>query len=260
MHLLFKEEQQSIEINFAQMYLDHGQSEIEPIKLIIAKSLHEAFKLIKDDEDTTDLRRCFLNFILDTNKEILCIMNANLDLMIHKWGNKHTLENFKGRTPYCDSEGEITPKSRSSSNNGNNDFTSAVNSSKKKKGTATATYSSYNIEEDATPKLKQIYTVPAYESELCFSDLLQRLLVFINRLREYKGLWREHVKLIRNLNSVIHLFYMPEIHTQVVPMLVEWVVSGNRETQEAACQCLAKILLHQHHSPSKTELLGLVKT
>ena len=66
--------------------------------------------------------------------------------------------------------------------------------------------------EDNSPKLPPIYVTPEHESELVYSDLLQRLMVYINNLRGYTGLWREHVKLIKNLTEVIHLFYMPEIH------------------------------------------------
>ena len=53
---------------------------------------------------------------------------------------------------------------------------------------------------------------PENESEVIYSDLLQRLMIFINNLKGYNGLWREHVKLIKNLVEVVHLFYMPEIH------------------------------------------------
>jgi hypothetical protein len=51
---------------------------------------------------------------------------------------------------------------------------------------------------------------------------------------------------------------MPEIHQQIVPMLVEWVTNGNRETQEAACECLATIYKYQHHSPSRAELQKVI--
>ena len=71
-------------------------------------------------------------------------------------------------------------------------------------------------------------------------------------------MWREHVKLIKNMSEVIHLFYMPEIHQYLVPMLVEWVWKGNRETKEAACELLAKIMKYQHHTPSRDELLNIV--
>ena len=41
-------------------------------------------------------------------------------------------------------------------------------------------------------------------------------------------------------------------------MLVEWVWKGNRDTNEAACELLAKILKLQHHSPSRDELLNII--
>lgn len=77
-------------------------------------------------------------------------------------------------------------------------------------------------------------------------------------MRGFTGLWREHVKLIQNLTEVIHLFYMPEIHQYLVPMLVEWIWKGNRETKEASCELLARILKYQHHSPSRDELLNII--
>ena len=92
-----------------------------------------------------------------------------------------------------------------------------------------------------------------------YSDLLQRLMVFINNLREYKGLWREHVKLIKNLGKTIHLFYIPEIHQLIVPMLIDFISKGNKDIKEAACNCLAKIMEYQHHTPSREELLAVVK-
>lgn len=83
-------------------------------------------------------------------------------------------------------------------------------------------------------------------------------MVFINNMRGFTGLWREHVRLIQNLTEVIHLFYMPEIHQYLVPMLVEWIWKGNRETKEASCELLARILKYQHHSPSRDELLNII--
>lgn len=92
------------------------------------------------------------------------------------------------------------------------------------------------------PKLTPIYAPAQFEMEVVYSDLLQRLLVFINSLRSFTGLWREHVKLIEQLTASIHLFYMPEIHQTIVPMLLEFVCTGNRDMQEAACMCIAKII------------------
>ena len=91
--------------------------------------------MIEDDEDTTLLRRCFYSFILDNQREIILIMNQNLDIMIEKYGNKHTIANFKGRTPYIEetensSNGggskDTTPKSKPYTKSAEcDDFTSA---------------------------------------------------------------------------------------------------------------------------------------
>lgn len=218
MLLLYKSVESELNLSFYNMFYEFATNDSTENRITIALCLHEAFLLIKEEEDTSDLRKCFISLILDSDKEIMEIMNRNLSLFIEKWANKHTIDNFKGRTPYYDSEGETTPQSRTSSNNGDN-FTSTVN---KKKSTMYA-------DEESTTKLTPIFASSEHESEILFSDLLQRLLVFMNRLRSYPGLWREHLQLIRNLNKVIHFFYMPEIHIHVVPMLLEWVAAGNRE-------------------------------
>ena len=67
-------------------------------------------------------------------------------------------------------------------------------------------------------------------------------MAFINNVRSEQGNWREHVKLITNLTNVIELFYMPEIHQYLVPMLMDFLEKGNRDIKESACDCLAKIL------------------
>jgi hypothetical protein len=41
-------------------------------------------------------------------------------------------------------------------------------------------------------------------------------------------------------------------------MLIEWIWKGNRETKEASCELLAKILQYQHHTPSREELLNII--
>jgi hypothetical protein len=69
-----------------------------------ATSLHEAFKLVEDDEDTSILRGVLMGYILDPHKEILMTMNKNLGIIIQKYGNKHTVQNFKGRTPHIETE------------------------------------------------------------------------------------------------------------------------------------------------------------
>ena len=65
--------------------------------------------------------------------------------------------------------------------------------------------------------------------------------------------------MIQNLSKVIHLFYMPEIHQCSVPMLIDFLYKGNKDIKEASCNCLAIIMQHQHHSPSRDELLDIIK-
>ena len=118
-------------------------------------------------------------------------MNKNLDVMIKKYGNKHTIENFKGRTAYQDASPknragsgsvrnkDITPDSKSKGKASHaDDFSSAMalSSSKKtalqKKNTVLGIGSAYDIYDDDTPKLPPIYTTEEYTNELVYSDLL----------------------------------------------------------------------------------------
>lgn len=143
MVLLFKSVQKEIGISFPSLYLQYSDDENFDIKYCAASSLHEAFKLIEDNEDSSTLRKVFLNFILDPSREIHTVMNNNLAMMIEKYMNKHSLDNFKGRTPYIDSQNsdddsdnnkanskEVTPNSKRGQNNTNTDFSSAFNDAK----------------------------------------------------------------------------------------------------------------------------------
>jgi hypothetical protein len=54
-------------------------------------------------------------------------------------------------------------------------------------------------DEDRGVKLSPIYVTAEHQSEVVYSDLLQRLMVYINNIKGYTGLWREHVKLVENM-------------------------------------------------------------
>ena len=64
------------------MYLKFSDDEDHEIRKCAAKSLHEAFKIVDDEEDTSKLRQCFLNYILDNNRDILLVINKNLNIII----------------------------------------------------------------------------------------------------------------------------------------------------------------------------------
>ena len=117
--------------------------------------------------------------------------------MILKYGNRHTIENFKGRTPYVensnsdegsDDGGQIvqdakkkktTPQSKSGKNNTNTDFSSAfaeASNSNKKVLTKKNTHMAINFDsvedQDPGPKLPPIYVTDENSSEVVYSDLL----------------------------------------------------------------------------------------
>ena len=85
-------------------------------------------------------------------------------------------------------------------------------------------------------------------------------MVFIHNIRGQTGVWREHLQLLKGLLDTVHLFYIPEIHCYLVPMLFDYVLTGNNETKEVSCHLLAKILRWQHHSASRDELLAQIQS
>ena len=108
-----------------------------------------------------------------------------------KYGNSHTIKNFKGRTPYVENVNrsnsdsgpgsrDTTPLTSSSkpSKNANLDFSSAFmdatnESGKKSKLLKKSTQLGIHFDDDDNlPKLPPIYTTPEYESEVVYSDLL----------------------------------------------------------------------------------------
>ena len=149
MNYVYKSVSKEMGIDFQELYVRFQEDADFKIKTCAASSIHEAFKMVDDDEDTTQLRKCFYGFILDNQREILLIMNKNLDIMIEKYGNKHTITNFKGRTPYIETNNssndggskDTTPKSKPYSKSDALDFTAATQSiTGKKKVTKNKTF------------------------------------------------------------------------------------------------------------------------
>ena len=132
MNLLYKPLESELKISFQEIYLKFSEDKEFDVRYCAAASMHEALKLTEDDEDISNLRQVFISCILDTSREMILLMNSNLVLLIQKYGNKHTIENFKGRTPYVqpndnsDSGSNNTPKSKPLEKNKNNDFSTAI--------------------------------------------------------------------------------------------------------------------------------------
>lgn len=195
MNLLFKEFEQELNISFQDLYLKFSDDEDHEIRKCAAVSLHEAFNIIDDEEDTSKLRQCFINYILDHNRDILLLINRNLSSIISKYGNSHTIRTFKGRTAHVDhsnsdsgSNKDNTPKSKSSkSTNNNTDFSSAVAEQQNKSQTRDGSKGRknnkiqkkntnldivYNEGDDDRVKLSPIYVTAEHQSEVVYSDLL----------------------------------------------------------------------------------------
>ena len=133
MNLLYKPLESELKISFQEYYLKFSEDKEFDVRYCAAASLHEALKLTEDEEDISNLRQVFISCILDSSREMILLMNTNLVLLIQKYGNKHTVENFKGRTPYIQPNADSdsgsnnnTPKSKPAEKNKNNDFSTAI--------------------------------------------------------------------------------------------------------------------------------------
>lgn len=85
-------------------------------------------------------------------------------------------------------------------------------------------------------------------------------MVFIQNVASLDGVWRQHLKLLQNIYEVVHLFYMPEIHTVLVPLIQDFTLEGNTFVRNQGAKCLAKIITRQHHVPAREELIEFVIT
>jgi len=66
-----------------------------------------------------------------------------------------------------------------------------------------------------------------FHPELIYSDLLEHIMIFVQNIAGQEGVWREHLILLKNLEVIVHLFYMPELHTILVPTIQEFATDGN---------------------------------
>ena len=170
-------------------------------------------------------------------------MNENLQSIMFKYCNKHTLDNFKGRTVFdlenSDIDSQSTPsqsqKSPQSSGMIADSFSAAVsNNGSIKKRRMSVKPSIANLEKLQQeenlddPSLMPMYIAPEHHSEKIYSDFLQRFMKFIMNLRGHTGWWREHIRLLDNLEQVVHLCYRPEVHQLVTRILFEMLLLGSK--------------------------------
>jgi cell division protein FtsX len=72
-----------------------------------------------------------------------------------------------------------------------------------------------------------VYALEEHASEIIYNDLLEHFMIFIQNLKNAEGRWRQHLQLAVALQKTVHLFYMPEIHNLLVPLLLEFLIEGN---------------------------------
>lgn len=96
--------------------------------------------------------------------------------------------------------------------------------------------------------------------ELVYSDILENILIFVQNVSSFEGVWREHQILLDNLEAIVDRFYMPEIHTALVPSIYTFALEGNTTIRKEALLVLAKIITHQHHLPAREEVIDFILT
>ncbi len=77
------------------------------------------------------------------------------------------------------------------------------------------------VEENLLPLL------PEHISELLYSDLLSKLVIYDQNLMAIQGKWRTHVAYITNLSKVVHHFNAIEFHEAFITTLLDAIRCGN---------------------------------
>lgn len=91
-----------------------------------------------------------------------------------------------------------------------------------------------------------------------YSHLLLRLQVFSSNYVNYEGMWRDHILLINNLITVLHLFYMPDFHEQIIPQILILLTNGNLMVRDCCSKLIAKVIKFQHHICYREELINTI--
>jgi hypothetical protein len=192
-HLLFREEQADLDINFSKLYSNFLGAE-KKVRRAAAKSLHEAFALLNEDDDTTEWRAAFLDLLSDNNPKIMQIMNKQLSKIILGYVNKQmhgTVISPKTNTSNTDID---VPKQTK-------DFTSMIEPKYyKRRSTLHVTPSDINSEESDSNKRANIFASEEHHGlEIIYNDFLETLMIFVTNVKNIDGGWRHHLKLIQNL-------------------------------------------------------------
>jgi hypothetical protein len=93
-HKLFKENADSLDIDFLELYLKFSKDEDDQILKTIASCIHEAFLITTDDEDSQKLRDAFKNVIEQNHRESIAAISENFDKSLLNYCNAHAVKTY----------------------------------------------------------------------------------------------------------------------------------------------------------------------
>ena len=167
---------------------------------------------------------------MDDNKKVTSIINKNLAGVMSNWINEFNLKQLKvSPTSNLNSNG-TSSNAGAGANSVDNDFSGVANKNQQlNKKRHTTTHVIDFIKEEASDESRSnqrpnVFITDDSCPELIYTDLLDNLMLFVINLKNQEGNWREHLKLLQSIHEIIHLFYMPEIHNVLVPVLKDFML------------------------------------
>jgi hypothetical protein len=91
---LYREQQDMFDIDFNDIYLNFSKEEDPMLLKTIAASIHEAFQLMSDEEDSQKLRDAFKNIIEMNNRDTISVISENLDISLMRYCNTHAVKKY----------------------------------------------------------------------------------------------------------------------------------------------------------------------
>lgn len=82
-----------VDIDFNELYLRFANDDSLKIRETIACSLHEAYKMMGSEQDTTKLRQAFHDLLAESEKSVSIALTKNVDKILELYANEHALDN-----------------------------------------------------------------------------------------------------------------------------------------------------------------------
>lgn len=157
------------------------------------------------EEDLSVYKDCFIDLLLDDTPKIIKIVNNYFSTILFNWINNHgqCMKSPKSEQDKKDTENPFNQDSASG--------TKKPMSMKKRQTIMISQIKDENSDEVKSNQRPNIFITDESSQELVFTDLLENIMIFVQNVSELEGNWREHQKLLQNIEETVHLFYLPEI-------------------------------------------------